>query len=605
MLNTLSYQQARNHSVPVGGVYVASPGYMLSRAGIDKGSVISHVNGAPVATLEDFERAMAGVADGQRVPLRYFPLRNPRTSGVAVVRGSRTWFSMQLCVRDDRTGRWPCVQSPPASAAAPPRAATTRFESAGDRAQRALSRSLVLVDVDIPYRLDGVHGDRFQGTGLVVDAERGLVVVDRETVPIALGDLTITFGGSVEVAGEVVYLHPEHNLAVVRYAPALIGETPVEEAVLDAEPLEIGDEVWLVGLNPRQRLVSRKSRTARIEPLLLPLTHPPRFRDRNLELIFLEDSTATLGGVLADKRGRVHAFWASFAAGSGKSTSAFFAGIPVSKVREIVEPLRRGEPVAWRSLGAELEQLTLASARNRGLSDEWAARLEAQDSSGRRVLSVVRVAAGSPGAELLSEGDLLLAIEGEPVTRFDDIERASQAEVVNLTVLRDGEELALSVPTELLPGIGTERALLWAGTLLQRPPLALATQRQLPREGVYVARFWFGSPANRYGLPATRRIVAVDGIPTPSLDAFIGVVASKADRSSVRLHTVDLDGKPGVVTLKLDLEYWPTYLIENSGEGWRRHRLSPRVAEDPAEDPAADGQPLGEKAGPASRAMAG
>ena len=38
---------------------------------------------------------------------------------------------------------------------------------------------------------------------MVVDADRGLIVVNRNTVSYSLGDITIIFTGSVEVTGKV------------------------------------------------------------------------------------------------------------------------------------------------------------------------------------------------------------------------------------------------------------------------------------------------------------------------------------------------------------------------------------------------------------------
>jgi S1-C subfamily serine protease len=156
-----------------------------------------------------------------------------------------------------------------------------------------------------------------------------------------------------------------------------------------------------------------------------------------------------------------------------------------------------------------------------------------------------------------------------------------------LRILRDGDEVELRVPTQLMHGTGTQRALLWAGTLLQRPPPAVSTQRQLSRTGVYVARFWFGSPANRYGLRATRRIIAVDGTPTPDLDAFLDVVSHKPDRGPVRIKSVDLEGGIDVITLKLDLEFWPTYELVRDHEGWSRRRVDPERPEGNAQAAAA------------------
>jgi S1-C subfamily serine protease len=189
------------------------------------------------------------------------------------------------------------------------------------------------------------------------------------------------------------------------------------------------------------------------------------------------------------------------------------------------------------------------------------------------VLAVRSVTAGGPSEGRLVPGDLLLSIDGRRVTRFHEVEQASRREQVDLRVLRDGEEVDVEVPTVLLDGDGTNRALLWAGALLQRPPRALARQQQHPREGVYVARYWFGSPANRYGIPGSTRILEVDGSPTPDLDAFLAAVADKPDRGSVRLKMADLDGRVSVITLKLDLEYWPTFELRRDADGWSRRRL--------------------------------
>ncbi len=570
VLNKLSYQQARNQSVPVGGVQVASDGYWLSRAGVPRGSVIVELDGTPTPTLDAFEEALVALPDRARVPLRFWMPGQSRSPLVRVAQVDRRWFTTQRCRWDGATGDWPCALSPASPPAEAPEPATTDFVVQGDKAQREVTPSFVLVDFDIPYRIDGVHGDRFRGAGLVIDAAEGLVVVDRETVPVALGDLSLTFASSIQIPGEVVYLHPEHNIAIIRYDPALLGDTPVESAELRDARLDPGDDVYLVGMTSSERVVTRSTRIARKEPLQMPVPYPPRFRESNLEVVTLDDSASTVGGVLTDKKGRVHALWASYTAGSGQGAEAFFAGIPIQSVSDLLGPLEAGEPVGWRTLGAELRPITLANARDRGLPEAEARLLEEHDENARTVLSVLRLAAGYPASDVLRAGDLLLAIDGEPVTAFREVERASQRERVAIRVLRDGEILDLDVPTEAVSGSGTTEAALWAGTLLQAPPRALATQRGLPQEGVYVSRFWFGSPANRYGLQATRRIVEVDGQPTPDLETFLEVVAGRPDRSGVLLRTIDLDGKVDAITLRLDLEYWPTWVLRRGDDGWTR-----------------------------------
>jgi S1-C subfamily serine protease len=336
-----------------------------------------------------------------------------------------------------------------------------------------------------------------------------------------------------------------------------------------------GDEVWLVAMTPRQQLVSRESRVARVDAAAIPLPRSPRFREFNAELISLTEAIPSVGGVLADGKGRVLAIWASFSttAASGKPT-AFFAGIPAELVEDLVAPLRAGEPFVWPSLGAEFETTTLAAARARGLDAEAARRLEQHDPLRRRALMVRRLTAGTAAAEVLEVGDLILAADGEPVTTFREVEEAAaRGGEIGLTVLRDGVVHSLVLATVPITDGGTDRALMWSGALLQAPPREMAQQRGLPREGVYVANTLRGSPSEREGLRRTQRITAVDGLPTPDLDAFLSATEGKKDGESVRLRIESLEGKVRVVALEMDLHYWPTQELYRRAGGWVREQL--------------------------------
>lgn len=570
IVHTLSYQRARSHIVPVGGVYVAGAGYFLKSGGLSRGAVITSVGGDPTPTLDAFEKKVASLVPGSEVTLRYFNLGEARRERVGVATVDRIWHGMRRCVRDDTTGHWPCTDSPAPGPRQVPEVSSTTFSSPPDPRAKLLAPSLVMVDFQIPYRTDGAHGTSFKGTGLVIDRKRGLVMVDRDTVPVALGDVTLTFAGSVKIPGNVEYLHPVHGVAFVSYDPKLLGKTPVRSIRIDESPLSSGDDVWLVGLTGNHQVVSRASKVARIDWLALGRPSPPRFRETNSVVIRLTDTISTTGGALTDARGRLRALWMSFAVGR----SSRMRGLPIRVVADTIRTLRAGKKPQVRGMSVELGLISLADARSRGLPEAIARRLEKHDPKRRKVITVERLTVGTPAAQLLKEGDLVVAANGKPVTTFLALERAEQIDQVKLTIVRDEKAMNLVVPTVALDGLGTSRALIWAGLLLQAPHRELASQRAIERTGVYVAFWWYGSPAHRYGLRATRRIVEVDGRKIAGLDDFIAAVRDKKDREMVRLTTIDLDGKTDVVTLLLDLEYWPTSELHREGEQWIRTALN-------------------------------
>ena len=127
--------------------------------------------------------------------------------------------------------------------------------------------------------------------------------------------------------------------------------------------------------------------------------------------------------------------------------------------------------------------------------------------------------------------------------------------------------------TAALTGLDLDRIVMWAGATLQAPHRAMIAQRGIPPEGVYVGYFAYGSPATRYGLFPGRRIVEVDGIPTPDLDSFLKVVLGRPDRAAIRLRTITWNNAPEVITLKLDKHYFPAYELTQTPSGWERKAL--------------------------------
>ena len=572
VVNTLSYQLARAFNVPTRGVYIANPGYVFGAAAIPRGAVIRALNGRATDTLADLEAGLAQLGNGDYATVRYITIDDPNGSQLRAMRMDRLWYPARHCDRDDLQGLWDCKDLPPGPEPKQPAASSTVVPRFSDPRQTALAPSLVMVTFDMPYSVSGITERNYHGTGLVVDAARGLVVVDRNTVPVSLGDVTITFAGTVQVPGRVVYVHPLHNLSVVAYDPRLIGTTPVKSARLTPRELAAGEPVWVVGLGSNSQMRARTTEIASIEPLELPLSRTMRFRDSNLETVQLVNPPSDFDGVLADKDGNVLGSWSSFAYESGRELTQENRGVPIDLTADMLERVRTGS--ALHSLEAELGVLPLAGAREFGLPEAWTQRLAQHTPTRRQVLSVVRLVGGSPAARVLQQGDLLLAIDGKVVTRFREVEQAAADKaLVHVTVWRGQDERTLDVPTAELSGSDLARVVQWAGATLQAPHRSMSAQRAIPPRGVYVAYFAYGSPATRYGLFPGRRITEVDGTQTPDLDSFLKAVTGRPDRSSVRLKTITWNNAPEVITLKLDKHYWPAYELTHTGSGWVRTSL--------------------------------
>ncbi|XP_017630651.1 protease Do-like 7 isoform X1 [Gossypium arboreum] len=480
-------------------------------------------------------------------------------------------------------------------------------------AERVIEPTLVMFEVHVPpsCMLDGVHSQHFSGTGVIIyhSHSMGLVAVDKNTVAVSSSDVMLSFAAyPIEIPGEVVFLHPVHNFALVAYdssALGLVGVSAVQAAELLPDPaLHRGDSVYLVGLNRSLQATSRKSVvTNPCATLNIGSADCPRYRATNMEVVELDtDFGSAFSGVLTDEHGRVRAIWASFSTqlkvGSNTSEDHHFVrGIPVYAISQVlhniisggngphllINGVKRPMPLI-RILEVELYRTLLSKARSFGLSDDWIQALIKKDPARRQVLRVKGCLAGSKAENLLEQGDMVLAVNKEPVTCFRDIENVCHAldfgesgGELNMTIFRQGRELDLVVGTDVRDGNGTTRVINWCGCIVQDPHPAVRALGFLPEEGhgVYVARWCRGSPVHRYGLYALQWIVEVNGKPTPDLDAFVNVTKELEHGEFVRVRTIHLNSKPRVLTLKQDLHYWPTWELRFDPETaiWHRQTI--------------------------------
>ena len=108
-----------------------------------------------------------------------------------------------------------------AAAATAAAAAATKHSRAseGVSADSVLARALVVVRVATPFVMEGSRYDHVRGVGVVVDKQLGLVIVSRGIVPMLMVETRVVFDGTYDVDATVLFIHPFHNIAVIRYDP--------------------------------------------------------------------------------------------------------------------------------------------------------------------------------------------------------------------------------------------------------------------------------------------------------------------------------------------------------------------------------------------------
>ncbi|EPS43450.1 hypothetical protein H072_2558 [Dactylellina haptotyla CBS 200.50] len=536
----LSYQLARLYAIPVKGVYVSEPAGTFRFDGSDKGWIIASVDNEKTPDLKVFINVMRNIPD---------------TTGL--------WDFQDI------------ADALPSKALLPMSAQFVTLDNPGFSGASDLVRSFVRIACEMPLKIDGYPLPRKVGFGVVVDHEKGLVVVSRAFVPYDLCDLTLTIAESVVVPGKVVFLHPLQNYAVVQYDPSLV-QAPVQSAKLSAEGVRQGSSTVFFGFNHNFRVVTTKTTITDITTVAIPANSmAPRYRAINLDAITVDTSLSAqcASGVLADEDGTVQALWLTYLGdrAHGSKDIEYHLGLATPTILPVIKQIQQGKIPNLRILDVELHTIQMSQARVMGVSEGWIRKVE-QDNPQRHQLFIVRKVSCGP-VQTLEEGDLILTLNGKIMTRISDLDVMYDHDELDIRVVRNCDELNIKVPTVTTSDIETNRVVVFCGAVLHRPHHAVRQQISHMHSEVYVSARSRGSPAFQYQLVPTNFVLGVNGVSTPDLDTFLKEVSKIPDNTYFRLRVITFDNVPFVITMKKNEHYFPTMeFIKDGSEacGWKR-----------------------------------
>ena len=421
-----------------------------------------------------------------------------------------------------------CLLGPPARAALPPAVAGDPLPSLAPMLEQVTPAVVnIATEGRVRQTLNPLFSDPFfqrffqlpdrqierktssLGSGVIVDAERGLVLTNNHVIANAI-QITVTLRDGRQLEAEVIGTDPETDVAVIKIPPADLSAL----ATADSEALRVGDFVVAIG-NPfglgqtvTSGIISALSRSG------LDIGGYEDFIQTDASI-----NPGNSGGALVNLRGELVGINTAIFSRSGGNIGIGFA-IPINLALQIMEQLVETGEVKRAYLGVGMQDINPALAEAFGLERQ-------------RGALVSRVHEGSPAARAgLRAGDIILASGGRRVKDAADLRnRIGLLPVgarIEFDILRDGKQMKVTVTvtesaaSEGAPSVINE--LLWGVTVGDIAPDSPYYGRV---EGAIVNQVERGSAAWRAGLQVEDIITSVDRRPVSNVRAFLAAVKDR------------------------------------------------------------------------------
>ncbi|KAJ2031131.1 hypothetical protein IWW57_000851 [Coemansia sp. S610] len=574
-MSNLSFQLANYYRVPVSGVIANWLFCILEEVTAVQPYLLKSINGKAVDNISQVIDVIKTIGNNECVPVKYFHISDYYKNSLidGSIKISHLWNQVALYTRNDSTGLWDTegvTNLSPAREIEPTNVIFPAIRNAEAAKLENVVHSIVKVKCMIPIFIEGNVNRVNVGFGAIVDAEKGLVVVGRETVASTASRVTITIAGTAIIPARLVFQHPTVSYAIVQYDPKHLGTTKVRAIKLSNKALEAGDSVRLLALSKHETPVCLSAKVSNILPIETSIFEPPRWRSINTEVVQLDNPTAlNYGfGVIVDDNGDAQALWLEYIKAK---KNMCVSGMPVQTLIPALRALQRDEEPEPRSLKVEIQPLAIVKVRQAGLSKERCDEIQSAASSRSQLYQIKHVEALSKAQGVLQELDIVVSINGKLAMTLGDFDVQFTSPSLEIVVLRDSLEHTLQVETTESKQ-EVRKVVSWAGALFHAPHKTVLQQTNTVPSGVYCADVAFSSFSYEYGMEEGHWVTHVNDVATPDIDSFERAVNACQDNEHVRVKVISSKARPNVLTIKTCYHYWPTRTLvkdQESAEGWR------------------------------------
>jgi S1-C subfamily serine protease len=329
-----------------------------------------------------------------------------------------------------------------------------------------------------------------------------------------------------------VYRDPVHDFGILRFDPKAIKYMSVAALELRPDHAKVGVEIRVVGNDAGEKLSILSGVISRLD------RNAPEYGEgySDFNTNYIQAAAAASGGSSGSPVVNKDGFAVALQAGGRADGAATDYFLPLDRPLRALELIRQREHVTRGTLQTQWLLKPFDECRRLGLSPDWekAVRTEFPAETGMLVAEVVLP--DGPASKLVEEGDILLKVNGELITKFVDLDSIMDNNVgnhVKITIQRAGENMDVELSVADLHDITPDRFLSVAGAAFH--DLSYQQARtfaiSLKDSGVYVCE---GGGSFRFADgPLEWLVQEVDNQPTPNLETFTEVMKRIPDKKRV------------------------------------------------------------------------